>query len=93
MVYLFGPVHITTIVIWMMLRMFDAYNAHSGYSFSWAPVQLLLFCTNDDFHDFHHSHNCGNYSAIFRIWDILFGTTVAFRNHKGRKADLEAKVD
>jgi sterol desaturase/sphingolipid hydroxylase (fatty acid hydroxylase superfamily) len=69
-VYLFGPTHIITIVIWMILRMYDGYNAHCGYKFSWSALQLLPFCTNDDFHDFHRSHNCGNYSAMFRFWDI-----------------------
>ncbi len=86
MVFLFGPMHITTIVIWMILRMYDAYNAHCGYTFSWSPLQLLPFCTNDDFHDFHHSHNSCNYSAMFRFWDIVFDSSKDFREYKLKKA-------
>lgn len=44
---LYAPMHINTAIIWIILRMFDAYNGHSGYMFSWTPLQLLPFCTND----------------------------------------------
>lgn len=75
---LYGPVHISTLVSWFILRIWDANLAHSGYKFPWAPIQLLPFCTNDDFHDFHHSQNSGNYGSEFRWWDLLFGTTSDF---------------
>lgn len=79
---MFGPVHINTIAIWLILRIYDAYNGHSGYMFSWTPIQILPFCTYEDFHDFHHSHNCGNFSSQLRIWDILFGTNQRFKEYK-----------
>ena len=78
----FGEIHITIVTIWMILRMYDAHNGHSGYNFSWTPIQILPFCANDDFHDFHHSHNCGNYSSQLRIWDIVFGTSKPFKEYK-----------
>ena len=42
-----GPLHLSTLVSWFVLRIWDANSAHSGYNFSWAPIQLLPFCTND----------------------------------------------
>lgn len=83
--YILGPIHITTVTIWMVLRIADAYNGHSGYIFSWAPLQLLPFCANDDFHDFHHSGNHGNYGSQFRFWDSIFGTNEMFRDFKRKQ--------
>ena len=79
---LYAPLHVSTAVIWIITRMLDAYNSHSGYMFSWTPLQLLPFCTNDEYHDFHHSHNCGNFSSQFRYLDILFGSNKDFREYK-----------
>jgi sterol desaturase/sphingolipid hydroxylase (fatty acid hydroxylase superfamily) len=62
--------------------MWDAYNGHSGYVFPWSPLQVIPFCTNDDYHDFHHSHNSGNYSSQFRYLDIIFGTIKPFKAYK-----------
>jgi methylsterol monooxygenase len=76
---LVGPVNISTFVIWLIFRVWDAYNGHSGYVFSWSPLQLLPFTTNDEFHDFHHTQNCGNYGSHFRFWDSVFGTNDQFR--------------
>jgi sterol desaturase/sphingolipid hydroxylase (fatty acid hydroxylase superfamily) len=86
---LFGPLHVNTVVIWSILRTLDAYNGHCGYSFSWCPIQILPFCAHEDFHDFHHSHNCGNFSSQLRIWDIVFGTNSNFNKHKQK---LKAKL-
>jgi sterol desaturase/sphingolipid hydroxylase (fatty acid hydroxylase superfamily) len=71
---LVGPFNLSTFVIWVIFRILDAYNGHCGYVFSWTPLQLLPFCTNDEFHDFHHTQNCGNYGSHFRFLDSLFGT-------------------
>lgn len=88
---LFGPVHVTTAIIWIILRMYDAENGHSGYIFSWTPIQVLPFCANDDFHDFHHSHNCGNFSSQLRIWDIFFGTNRNFKDYKQKQLKEKTK--
>ena len=79
---LYAPLHVSTAVIWIILRMWDAFNGHCGYVFSWAPLQLLPFCTNDDYHDFHHSHNAGNYGSQFRFLDTIFGTNHNFKSYK-----------
>jgi sterol desaturase/sphingolipid hydroxylase (fatty acid hydroxylase superfamily) len=79
---LYAPFHVSTAVIWLVLRLWDAHNGHSGYVFSWTPLQLLPFCANDDYHDFHHSHNCGNYTSQFRYLDTIFGTNRKFKEYK-----------
>ena len=71
---LYAPLHVTTMSLWLIYRMWDGNNGHCGYNFSWALLQVLPFCTNDDFHDFHHSHNVGNFASSFRIWDCIFET-------------------
>lgn len=87
--YLFGPIHFSTIIIWNLLRLYEGYASHSGYMFSWNPSQIIPFCANDGYHDFHHSHNCGNYGAQLRIWDIVCGTSKPFNEFKKK---LNAKL-
>jgi plant 4alpha-monomethylsterol monooxygenase len=43
---MFGPIHLNIRLVWTLLRMWDAYNGHCGYMFSWAPLQLLPFCAS-----------------------------------------------
>lgn len=94
LVCFYGPIHISTIVSWFILRIWDANIAHSGYNFSWAPLQLLPFCANDEFHDFHHTTNSGNYGSHFRFWDTLFGTNKEFIKYKAQGVTLrEEKID
>ena len=32
-------------------------------------------------HDFHHSHNSGNYGGFFMFWDWACGTDAAYKRH------------
>ena len=45
----------------------------------------LLDCARA--HDFHHSHNSGNYGGFFRFWDWACGTDAAYRRHLRAKRD------
>lgn len=97
-VYLFAaaqyaPIHIATLFSWYMFRLWTNNMNHSGYVFPWAPNSLLPFSLNDDFHEFHHSHNEGNYGLYFRILDALFGQTKAFREYTAKKRALLQKSD
>lgn len=38
-----------------------------------------------EYHNFHHSHNIGNYSSFFTYWDSIFGTNKAYFEHKAKK--------
>lgn len=64
--------HFCTMLLWILVRIFETLDGHSGYEFSWSPYRLLPFSTSAQYHDFHHSHNVGNFSSFFSIWDTVF---------------------
>jgi len=82
---LIGPIHINVRVIWTVLKVWEAYNGHCGYMFSWAPLYLIPFSCADGYHDFHHTANCGNYAGVFRILDSIFGYNDAFWEFKAKQ--------
>jgi plant 4alpha-monomethylsterol monooxygenase len=88
---MFGIIHMNTRIIWTLLRMWDAYNGHCGYMFSWAPLQLLPFCASEDYHDFHHSSNSGNYAGQFRLLDSFLGYNEDFWQHRYKRKLEDAK--
>ena len=66
--------HILTMYIWIVLRLFQAIDAHSGYEFPWSLHHVLPFWAGADHHDIHHEKFLGNYSSSFRWWDAAMGT-------------------
>jgi methylsterol monooxygenase len=66
--------HIVTVYIWIVLRLFQAVDAHSGYDFPWSLRHWLPFWAGADHHDFHHMAFTNCYSTSFRWWDKLCGT-------------------
>ncbi|KAJ5828160.1 uncharacterized protein N7525_006413 [Penicillium rubens] len=69
-----GNLHILTMYIWIVLRLFQAVDAHSGYEFPWSLHHFLPFWAGADHHDLHHEKFIGNYSSSFRWWDYLLDT-------------------
>ena len=65
--------HFSTAMIWTFARTWDAVDGHCGYEFPWSPFRLLTFSASATYHDFHHSHNVGNYSSTLTFWDTVFG--------------------
>ena len=82
-----GPsMHYFTYWVWGTFRIANTVQAHSGYDFPWFPNDLCIFYSNATYHDYHHSHNVGNFGGTFHIWDTLFGTNNAYYRHiEGRK--------
>jgi len=78
--------HVITYVVYMIFRIVESLNAHCGYDFSWSPYGLLPGCQPSSWHNFHHSHNMGNYSGGF--WDYICGTHKPYLEYKKK---LEAK--
>lgn len=70
--------HFSTFLIWSVVRVCESLDGHCGYDFSWSPYRLIPFSASASYHDFHHSHNVGNYSSFFTFWDTLFGTNSSF---------------
>ena len=66
--------HVATLWIWLVLRIAETCDGHSGYEFSWSPYRLLPFSGSAAHHDFHHSHNKGNFGSFFTVWDKLCST-------------------
>lgn len=61
-------------ICWVMIRLQQTYETHSGFSFrgSWL---YTIGLTNGDaalWHDFHHTQNTGNFGAVYLDW--IFGT-------------------
>lgn len=73
--------HFYTAMIWMFARSWETTDGHSGYEFPWSPFRLLPFSTSATYHDFHHSHNVGNYSSMFTFWDTVFGLNVEYYSY------------
>jgi sterol desaturase/sphingolipid hydroxylase (fatty acid hydroxylase superfamily) len=94
--FMAGPLilgaHVATIWMWLILRIAETCDGHCGYEFSWSPYRLIPFSGSAAHHDFHHSHNKGNFGSFFTLWDKLCGTDQAFKKHveEGRCAEPPA---
>jgi len=66
--------HFFTFLCWIMVRSGETIDGHCGYEFSWSPYRLVPFSASATYHDFHHSHNVGNFSSFFSFWDTICGT-------------------
>jgi len=66
--------HFYTYILWVLIRLGETIDGHCGYEFSWSPYRLVPFSTSASYHAFHHSHNVGNYSSFFSLWDTIFNT-------------------
>lgn len=58
--------------------MFQSYEGHSGYTWTWNTLSLFPFTVGSDYHDFHHAMNSGNFGSVFIFWDALFKTEAPF---------------
>lgn len=59
--------HIFVWLVWLAYRLIGTYTAHSGYAFP-GPFKYDAY-----YHDYHHSHNVGNFAGR-PLWDHLCGT-------------------
>ncbi|KAF8250812.1 putative C-4 methylsterol oxidase [Wilcoxina mikolae CBS 423.85] len=85
--------HILTVYLWIVLRLFQAIDAHSGYEFPWSLHHFLPFWAGAEHHDVHHERFIGNYASSFRWWDYLLDTEAgpeAAKKRRERKAAKEA---
>ena len=59
--------------VWLILRLTQTYEVHSGYAFDDTWIGRLGITANGmAFHDHHHTVNMGNFGAEHMDW--LFGT-------------------
>ena len=86
-----GNLHILTMYIWIVCRLFQAIDAHSGYEFPWSLHHFLPFWAGADHHDLHHEKFIGNYASSFRWWDYCLDTEYTPEALK-RRRENKAKV-
>ncbi|KAI9316244.1 hypothetical protein BX666DRAFT_2019400 [Dichotomocladium elegans] len=83
--------HLATMLLWIVLRLFQAIDAHSGYDFPWSLHNWVPFWAGAEHHDYHHQAFVGNYASSFRWWDYLFGTDVKYRAYRKRQREALLK--
>lgn len=89
-----GELHVMTMYVWIIMRLSQAIDAHSGYDFPWSLHNILPFWAGADHHDVHHEKFIGNYSSSFRWWDIMCGTENGSAALEKRRAkQSQAKKD
>ncbi|EME88470.1 uncharacterized protein MYCFIDRAFT_129730 [Pseudocercospora fijiensis CIRAD86] len=92
---IFKNLHVLTMYIWIVLRLFQAIDAHSGYDFPWSLHRFLPFWAGAQHHDVHHEKFVGNYASSFRWWDWVLDTEgfpEAVKRRRDRKiAKLKAQ--
>ncbi|RAO72965.1 uncharacterized protein BHQ10_008977 [Talaromyces amestolkiae] len=89
-----GDLHILTMYIWIVLRLFQAIDAHSGYEFPWSLHHFLPFWAGADHHDVHHEKFIGNFASSFRWWDFVLDTEYtpeSVKRWREKKAEKVAK--
>jgi sterol desaturase/sphingolipid hydroxylase (fatty acid hydroxylase superfamily) len=87
-----SQVHFITYNLWIIVRLLESVDGHSGYEFSWSPYRLLPLSSSSSYHNFHHSHNVGNFGSLFTFWDSFCGTNKRFYQHQARKEKKELAV-
>ena len=77
--------------VWVVLRLKQTYEVHSGYCFGGVSDALWITCAEGTTqHDFHHSHNSGCFGAMWLDW--LFGTMDGYCALGGDSASYIAKM-
>jgi len=89
--YFTRDLHILTMYVWIVLRLFQAIDSHSGYDFPWSLNKFLPVWSGADHHDFHHMAFTNNYSTSFRYLDYFFGTDRKYHAYKERLRAAAAK--
>lgn len=78
--------HVFTDWVWIIIRISETTDGHSGYEFPFSPWRLLPLSAGQEFHNHHHLAFDGNYGSFFTIWDRIFNTTnKAFLNFIEKK--------
>ncbi|RKP05402.1 fatty acid hydroxylase superfamily-domain-containing protein [Thamnocephalis sphaerospora] len=87
-----GDLHVVTMFTWIILRLLQTVDAHSGYDFPFSLHNWFPFWAGAEHHDYHHMAFINNFSSSFRWWDTWFGTDLKYLAHKEQqKATAAAK--
>ena len=78
--------HVVTFWVWLVIRLLEGIDGHCGYDFWFSPFRYFPFRPGANIHDYHHSHNVGNYGSFFTVWDHICGTDLSYWDYKKREA-------
>jgi sterol desaturase/sphingolipid hydroxylase (fatty acid hydroxylase superfamily) len=70
--------HAITFIGWLILRLIETNDGHSGYEFPISMFKVIPFMSDPNYHNYHHMKNIGNYGSFTSIWDTIFGTNKEF---------------
>jgi sterol desaturase/sphingolipid hydroxylase (fatty acid hydroxylase superfamily) len=71
--------HLFTTTAWLLFAITETLDAHSGFRLPFSIWRLFdPILLGPDGHDWHHSHNRGNY-GLFKFWDWVCGTDIEYR--------------
>ncbi|RKU45864.1 C-4 sterol methyl oxidase [Coniochaeta pulveracea] len=84
--------HLATMYVWIVMRLFQAVDAHSGYDFPWSLHNFLPFWAGAHHHDLHHERFIGNYASSFRWWDFVLDTEAGDEASKKRREKKLAAI-
>ncbi|ORX58020.1 sterol desaturase [Hesseltinella vesiculosa] len=76
--------HLFTMLTWMIVRLIQAVDAHSGYDFPWSLHHFIPFWAGAEHHDYHHQAFTDCYASSFRYLDYILGTDKKFRAYRAR---------
>ena len=82
-------VHVICFAGWIIFRLIETHEGHSGLEFPVSPFSVIPFNTGATYHDYHHLKNQGNYSSFMSLWDQIFGTNQPFLENE----QLKVKAD
>jgi methylsterol monooxygenase len=87
--------HLFFFWIWLLVRMWETADVHSGYDVPWMDyvnvLHLLPFYGGARFHDYHHKAFNVNYASTFYFWDWVFGTDKMYQKHNAERKALADK--
>lgn len=88
-----GNLHLFTLCIWVVLRLFQAVDSHSGHDFPWSLNKFLPFWAGAEHHDLHHHYFIGNYASSFRWWDYCLDTEAGPEAKLAREEKMKLKAN
>lgn len=90
---LLPDLHLFTITCWIVLRLLQAVDSHSGYDFPWSLNKFIPFWAGAAHHDLHHHYFVGNYASSFTWFDFFLDTEAgpAAKRRREQKAAKKAE--
>mmetsp|Transcript_8227 Transcript_8227/g.14966 ORF Transcript_8227/g.14966 Transcript_8227/m.14966 type:complete len:315 (-) Transcript_8227:50-994(-) len=73
--------HSVVFYTYTTLKLVQSLDAHSSYNLPFSPFSFIETMDCAPAHDFHHTHNAGNFGGFFIFWDWLCGTDQRYMLH------------